>query len=424
MKMNDFMKTYAIVLTALLSTTLLHAQSKKVLFIGNSYTGSNNLPQLTRDLALSAGDTLIYDAHTPGGATLSAHAGNPGAISKIFSDQWDHVVIQAQSQEPSFGDAQVQQQVFPYATALCDTIRVNDSCTRPVFYMTWGRKNGDALNCAVAPWLCTYEGMDSVLNQNYRIMGANNAAFVSPVGAVWHYIRTNYPSIELYAPDGSHPSPAGSYAAACTFYSILFRRDPSLISFDYSLDTADAKAIRTAAKAIAYDSLSTWNVGAFDPVAAFNHSVQNGQVTFTNTSTNADTWLWNFDDGSTSGDENPTHVYTSTGTFQVRLIASGCGLTDTSEIAVSINSIGIEESITNDVIIYPNPATSKIHIEGIDSFEIQHLELFNSIGQRVRSIGGSATNIELSGVVPGIYFLSVELKNKQRFTKKIIKQQH
>ncbi len=37
----------------------------KALFIGNSYTASNNLPQLVSQIALSCGDTLIYDSNTP-----------------------------------------------------------------------------------------------------------------------------------------------------------------------------------------------------------------------------------------------------------------------------------------------------------------------------------------------------------------------
>ena len=111
-----------------------------MLFIGNSYTGVNNLPQLTYDVALSAGDTLIMDFHTPGGTRLMDHASSTQAISKIYSDKWDYVVLQAQSQEPSWPIQQVQTEVFKYATILCDTIRANNSCTMPVFLYDLGTK--------------------------------------------------------------------------------------------------------------------------------------------------------------------------------------------------------------------------------------------------------------------------------------------
>ena len=199
-------KTIRIITILTLLPILGFTQTTKVLFIGNSYTGVNNLPQLTFEVAISTGDTLIIDSHTPGGQRLMDHAVSVQANAKIASSNWDYVVLQAQSQEPSWPIQQVQTEVFAYAKILCDTIRANNSCTRPVFYMTWGRENGDASNCANWPPVCTYTGMDSLLNERYQTMGADNDAYVSPVGAVWHYIRDTYPQIDLYAADGSHPS--------------------------------------------------------------------------------------------------------------------------------------------------------------------------------------------------------------------------
>jgi gliding motility-associated-like protein len=53
-------------------------------------------------------------------------------------------------------------------------------------------------------------------------------------------------------------------------------------------------------------------------------------VSFTNTSANGASWLWNFGDGSTSTQENPSHTYTTTGTFDVTLVVTNAlGCTDT-----------------------------------------------------------------------------------------------
>jgi len=81
------------------------------------------------------------------------------------------------------------------------------------------------------PPVCTYEGMDDLLRERYLEMGEMNEAVVSPVGAVWRHLRENNPDVQLYANDGSHPSPEGSYAAACAFFSVLFRENPTLITF-------------------------------------------------------------------------------------------------------------------------------------------------------------------------------------------------
>ena len=47
-------------------------------------------------------------------------------------------------------------------------------------------------------------------------------AYCAPVGEAWRRVHAECPSLQLYNSDGSHPSPAGSYLAACVFYAIFF----------------------------------------------------------------------------------------------------------------------------------------------------------------------------------------------------------
>src|SRR5687767_11563345 len=74
--------------------------SHRVLFLGNSYTGVNNLPQIVHDVALSVGDTLVFDSYFPGGYQLESHSLDVISQNKIMTGGWDYVVIQGQSQEP------------------------------------------------------------------------------------------------------------------------------------------------------------------------------------------------------------------------------------------------------------------------------------------------------------------------------------
>ena len=76
------------------------AQTKNILFLGNSYTAVNNLPQMFADVAGSAGHTAITDFNAPGGYTLQGHSTNATSLSKITSGGWDFVVLQEQSQHP------------------------------------------------------------------------------------------------------------------------------------------------------------------------------------------------------------------------------------------------------------------------------------------------------------------------------------
>ncbi len=240
--------------------SLCFADGYKVLFIGNSYTQVNNLPRVIATLAESTGDTLLYDSNTPGGYTFRQHLNNATTRALIQQGDWDYVVLQGQSQEPSFPDSQFSNETYPFAKQLCDLVRQYSPSAKVVFYMTWGRKNGDSGNCPLFPPLCTYEGMDSLLYLRYMIMARDFEAEVSPVGALWHYLRDNSPEIELYASDESHPSMAGTYAAACSFYTIFFHKNPRLINNDYNLSPDVANKIRIAAEKVVYDSLSKWYV--------------------------------------------------------------------------------------------------------------------------------------------------------------------
>ncbi|HRH36229.1 MAG TPA: hypothetical protein PKY12_14285, partial [Catalimonadaceae bacterium] len=135
---------------------------RKVLFLGNSYSGFNNLPAMVSAVAASVGDTLIYDSNNPGGYTFAAHLQDNLSLSKIQAGGWDFVVLQEQSQLPSF-----PQYSMADAIGLRLKIRQFNPCARPLFYRTWGRKNGDASNCSAWPPVCTYAGMDSLLHLRY-----------------------------------------------------------------------------------------------------------------------------------------------------------------------------------------------------------------------------------------------------------------
>ena len=99
-------------------TSAIAQQTKKILFIGNSYTYVNDLPLLLANVAESVGDSVIYDSNCIGGYTLQLHSTNATTLQKINQGDFDFVVLQEQSQLPSFPISQVQSSVYPYATTL------------------------------------------------------------------------------------------------------------------------------------------------------------------------------------------------------------------------------------------------------------------------------------------------------------------
>ncbi len=403
-------------------------ETKRVFFIGNSYTTVNNLPALLNSLANANNDTVIHASSTPGGAQLVQHVANTTTLNGIRQGKWDFVVIQEQSQKPSFPPSQVATDVLPYAAQLNDTIEKYNPCGETAFYMTWGRKNGDANNCAFYPPVCTYVGMQERLRSSYLLMAQQNNAICSPVGAAWRVTRDSFPSIELYHPDESHPSYAGSYLAACTFYAALFRKSPVGLSFYGSLTAADAQALQSVAAMVVLDSLSNWYIGDYDINADFATTVGLDTAVFSNNSTNASSYIWDFGDASpTSTLANPLHIYDSSGTYPVVLIASdSCGNMDTvsQNVVVSIpTGIRNVQLNKNKINCYPNPATASV---SVDSEEfITEIKLINSIGEEVfcqKNMKNQKFVLYLKPYTRGVYFISIKTSNSVPILKKLVLQ--
>ena len=403
-------KQHQIILLLVISlvTKSIAAQSvKRVLFLGNSYTYVNNLPQLFADVAHSAGDSVIFDSNTIGGYTLQNHCNDANSLAKIMIGSWDMVVLQEQSQMPSFPISQVQSSVFPYAHQLDSLIHLYNPCAETIFYMTWGRKTGDATNCSIWPPVCTYEGMDSLLRMRYLMMADDNNGIVAPVGPVWHYIRNQNPLLELYQIDLSHPSLAGSYAAACAFYASVFRHDPMLITNDCGVNAADATFIRSATKAVAFDSLSNWFVGAYDPVAAFNYSVNGGTVSFNSTSSNGINFSWDLGDGTTGTGDQITHTYSQLGSYEVTLTAENCGLLSSITDTITFSSTGLSDLQQSSIYFYDATSHS---LRFNNSLPVNaELLIYDLSGKQLiqQSLFKETTSVSLNNLNSGIYLFRV-----------------
>lgn len=384
----------------------------RVLFIGNSYTYVNDLPTLIGNMATASGDYLITASSTPGGNSLQQHSTNSTTLSLIAQGNWDYVVLQEQSQIPSFPDGQVDFMFFPYAKKLDSTIKATNTCAKTVFYMTWGRKNGDAGNCASFPPVCTYIGMDSLLQLRYTIAADSNNALLCPVAKVWRSLRTNNPSIELYNADESHPSINGSFAAACSFYSIFFKKNPALVSYNAGIPIADATIIKNTAKSIVYDSVRSWY--KFYPLvkANFNYNVAGNTVTFTNTSANSTSYEWLFGNGATSTTTSPVYTYSTPGVYTVKLIAKKCKDRDSITKHIAVNTTGINQQTSIDkMTLYPNPADELLHV--IYSTPIQQIAVHDYQGKLVfiqQNINSKSYGLDTRSLSNGIYQLSISTK--------------
>ena len=391
----------------IISAIPVKSQVKNVLFIGNSYTYVNDLPGMIKGISLSFGDTMISSQSTSGGSSLNVHTTHPTTLSLLGQGGWDNVIIQAQSQEPSFSPGQVASQTYPYAKILVDSARAQSICVEPVFYMTWGRKNGDASNCGVNPPVCTYAGMQQRLKESYLEMADSNKAAAAPVGMAWNNARNNFPLIELYALDGSHPSLHGSYLTACVFYATLYQKTPIGSTYIPSgINAIDALNLQTVASYTVLDSLPLWRINANMPIANFNY-YGGSTISFVNTSTNGVTYYWDFGDGNTSTQEHPNNTYLNNNTYTVKLItfsADSC-FSDTITQNITVNNVGVKDfKDDHTFIVYPNPGNDFIQLK--TELNYNNIVITDITGKIVKQIA-SSDKIDISELTNGVYFIQV-----------------
>ncbi len=164
------------------------------------------------------------------------------------------------------------------------------------------------------------------------------------------------------------------------------------------------------------------------PVANFTYNTSpNNDVNFVY-SAGGNSYSWDFGDGSTSTQQNPTHSYPTAGTFTVTLIVtSPQGCSDTSNQIIQALVNGINDLSNNfEVTIFPNPTRSDIQIQLNSSTSKMDVSLFNILGERIilehflEVQIGKANTISLEKIPAGIYYLEIS-DGSQQMSKRIIK---
>lgn len=309
-----------------LTFSFLMGQTDSILFLGNSYTYTSDLPGTLNSLASSAGKSLYIDSYTPGGKQLSQHYVDATSLSKINSKQWDFVVLQEQSQMPALNP----NITISYAQAIVlNQIKVNNPCTEAIVYMTWAREAGNA-------WLTelntTHEALAEYYEDFYEDIWKYVPGRVSPVGRAFHQATRD--GLDVYSNDGSHQNSTGNYLAACVFYATIYKSSPVGIAY-----TTQSAELTQKLQQIAHDVVMT---------DLYEHNINKVRFNFTNDINVGEVidfeeqiWMepfpsvfsWSFESGDplVSSSEIPTGiVYNQAGSFDVSLtITDECGYTET-----------------------------------------------------------------------------------------------
>jgi len=142
--------------------------------------------------------------------------------------------------------------------------------------------------------------------------------------------------------------------------------------------------------------------------AAFAFEDNDLTVSFTDESPAASSWLWDFGDGNTSTEQNPTYTYESFGVYNVTLtVDEGCSMT--MEIPVGTTSTD-DVGAAKGFAVYPNPSSGVLFIDNLKfGNDRLTLRLHDVSGKEVwnKDFTGERLEVNLDGLNSGIYFVSV-----------------
>lgn len=178
-----------------------------VLFLGNSHTQVNNVPQLVVDIAAQAGETsLRADVIAAGGAALEDLWTLGSAHYALTRYPWDYVVMQ---QGPS-SLPQSQVHLRTWTEKFAPLIRAANG--EPILYQIWPStaRRIDAANALTS----------------YTLAAAAVGGILAPAGDAFTEALDTHPALQVYSPDGLHGSIFGSYLAALTIASRIVGFDP------------------------------------------------------------------------------------------------------------------------------------------------------------------------------------------------------
>jgi hypothetical protein len=224
----------------------------RVLFIGNSLTLVNSLPEIFAELARSGDHSVDVDMSAQGGQTLADHASSPSTLGKLADQSWDFVVLQEQSRVPAIA-AQRSQQMVP-AVRLLDG-KIGEIGASTLLFMTWASRDG-----LPGAGFEDYAAMQAAIEAGYLEVAGEIGAMVAPVGVAWQRALEGDTQLALWQRDGSHPSLEGTYLAACVFYATLLGQSPEGSSYLAGLPEQTARFLQAVAAETVLGDPERWHM--------------------------------------------------------------------------------------------------------------------------------------------------------------------
>ena len=160
-------------------------------------------------------------------------------------------------------------------------------------------------------------------------------------------------------------------------------------------------------------------------------AVSNG-VTFTDLTQGTTTRFWDFGNGQSSTDAQPSTTYMQEGNYKAYLVAAtanGCSSAGEKTVVVLATSDAPEVNALQDkAVIYPNPANDQLNIAFVETYApvgadiVVHDLLGKTVLVKRNAIQNETTQVDISTLYAGVYFVHILQNGEMRWAGKFIKQ--
>lgn len=156
------------------------------------------------------------------------------------------------------------------------------------------------------------------------------------------------------------------------------------------------------------------------PVAIVGSPSINGTVvTFSNNSTDATAYSWDFGDFTNSSASAPVHAYAASASYQVTLTAINGNCTSDTTFTVAI-TVGLEElNNVAEIVLFPNPtsANAQLSMNVIEGGNVEvaiqtvNGQVMKTIINDYLTIGKQTITIDTADLANGVYFTTIKAGN-------------
>lgn len=197
----------------------------KILFIGNSHTYYNDLPEMFKALANADGINCEISSITSDRYKLSDFADENDKYGQqvynaLTNSSWDYVVLQENR-------AVLVENAYKTETAVNKLYSlIKNAGAKMVVYATQPNNIGSTFKLNSTSLYLTDLQIEQILTRNNFKIANENDGLVATSGTNFMRVMQDYPEISMYISDNLHPTVAGSYLAACTIYHTVFNQSP------------------------------------------------------------------------------------------------------------------------------------------------------------------------------------------------------